>query len=232
MGNSGIPRARRSTSPRTLNRWVQTVTVGTPRRSSSAESWILHDVQDPQSPRPTIATWAEVVNSSMTSCLAAIDAEGLRWWTALLISYFWRSNSSNRAKRMSPLGLLFQRKPTDLPRRSGGRGAMVCRNSRGGAVGSKTKMEPVAVAVIISLQSFRLAGTIYNWNTIGRGYSVGQALSRAGSRGATWRPAASLSMLGFSQSSLFQAVDSGTVEGLCLAPHDSHLAGSNCPRND
>ena len=165
MGNSGIPRARRSTSPRTLKRWVQTVTVGTPRRSSSTESWILHDVQDPQSPRPTIATWAEVVNSSMTSCLAAIDAEGLRWWTALLISYFWRSNSSNRAKRMSPLGLLFQRKPTDLPRRSGGRGAMVCRNSRGGAVGSKTKMEPVAVVVIMSLQSFRWAETIYSWNT-------------------------------------------------------------------
>ena len=47
----------------------------------------------------------------------------------------------------------------------GGRGAMVCRNSRGGAVGSKTKMEPVAVVVIMSLQSFRWAGTIYSWNT-------------------------------------------------------------------
>ena len=164
MGNSGIPKARRSTSPRTLKRWVQTLTVGTPRRSSSTESWILHDVQEPQSPRPTIATWAEVAKTSMTSCLAAMDAEGLRWWTALEISYFSRSSVSSRSKRTSPLGLLFQRNPTDFPRRSGGRGAMECRNSLGGAVGSKTKMDPVEAVVILSLRSFRwvsdlIAGT-------------------------------------------------------------------------
>jgi len=180
MGNSGIPKARRSTSPSTLKRWVQTVTVGTPRRSSSTESWILHDVQEPQSPRPTIATWAEVVNASMTSCLAAMDAEGLRWCTTLEISYFSRSNASSRSNRMSPLGLLFHRNPTDLPRRSGGLGAMVCRNSLGGAVGSKTKMEPVAVAVIRSLRSFRWADALFTGTFIERGYSVGNSLSREG----------------------------------------------------
>jgi len=166
MGNSGIPRARRSTSPRTLNRWVQTVTVGTPRRSSSTESWILHDVQDPQSPRPTIATWAEVVNSSMTSCLAAIDAEGLRWWTALVGNLIFLAEQllqpgeenvavgftvPKEAHGFAPkIGWPWRHGVPQFSRRSGG---------------VQTKMEPVAVAVIISLQSFRRAGTIYSWNT-------------------------------------------------------------------
>ena len=36
---------------------VHIVTVGKPFASSSIESWILHDVHDPQSQMPLITTW-------------------------------------------------------------------------------------------------------------------------------------------------------------------------------
>ena len=39
-----------SSRPSFSNAVVQIVTVGIPRFSSSTESWIHHDVQDPQSP--------------------------------------------------------------------------------------------------------------------------------------------------------------------------------------
>ena len=78
IGNSGIPSERRSTSPNLWNRWLHTVTVGMPRRSSSTASWILHDVQEPQSPSPTTATCTEAANSSITVPDAGMEAVGLR----------------------------------------------------------------------------------------------------------------------------------------------------------
>ena len=78
IGRSGIPREHRSTLPRRWKRWLHTVTVGTPRRSSSTASWILHEVQEPQSPRPTTATSTVAANSSITCGSAGMDAVGLR----------------------------------------------------------------------------------------------------------------------------------------------------------
>ena len=78
MGRSGMPRERRSTLPRRWKRWLHTVTVGMPRRSSSTASWILHEVQEPQSPRPTTATSTVAAISSMTRGSAGMEAVGLR----------------------------------------------------------------------------------------------------------------------------------------------------------
>ena len=75
-GNSGMPRDRRSTFPKVTNKWVQTVTVGMPRRSNSTASWILHDVQEPQSPKPTTTASAEATSWSSTSSEAGMEAVG------------------------------------------------------------------------------------------------------------------------------------------------------------
>ncbi len=77
-GSSGMPRDRRSTFPRVTNKWVQTVTVGIPRRSNSTASWILHDVQEPQSPRPTTTASTEATNWSSTSSEAGMEEVGFR----------------------------------------------------------------------------------------------------------------------------------------------------------
>jgi len=78
MVSSGMPRERRSTSPNRLKRSVPTTTVRMPRFSNSTASWILHDVQDPQSARPTITAWTDSTSSSITSSLAGNEAVGLR----------------------------------------------------------------------------------------------------------------------------------------------------------
>jgi hypothetical protein len=88
MGKSGIPNARRSACPRFTKRWLQTTTAGTPRRSNSTASWILHDVQEPQSPRPTIATSAAAASSSRTDLEADTEEVGFWRYMALVISYF------------------------------------------------------------------------------------------------------------------------------------------------
>jgi hypothetical protein len=48
-GRSGMPRFFDSSRASPMNASVQMVTVATPFRSSSTESWIHHDVHDPQS---------------------------------------------------------------------------------------------------------------------------------------------------------------------------------------
>ncbi len=50
MGNKGIPWDCACNSPNVTNASVQMVIVGIPLFSSSIESWILHDVHEPQSP--------------------------------------------------------------------------------------------------------------------------------------------------------------------------------------
>ena len=78
IGRSGMPKERRSTLPSRWKRWLHTVTVGMPRRSSSTASWILHEVQEPQSPNPTTATATVAANSSTTCGSAGMEAVGLR----------------------------------------------------------------------------------------------------------------------------------------------------------
>ena len=49
-GRSGMPRFFASSRASPMNASVQMVTVAMPRFSSSTESWIHHDVHEPQSP--------------------------------------------------------------------------------------------------------------------------------------------------------------------------------------
>ena len=53
-------------------------TVGIPRRSSSARSWRLHDVHEPQSAEPVSTRSAELAISSRSSGLAATAGFSLR----------------------------------------------------------------------------------------------------------------------------------------------------------
>ena len=55
IGNPGIPRVLLSESASRINLSEHIVTVLTPNFSNSTESWIHHEVQDPQSANPTIA---------------------------------------------------------------------------------------------------------------------------------------------------------------------------------
>ena len=55
-GNAGKPSAFDSARPKASNSVEQIVTVGMPSFSSSIESWILHEVQEPQSPTALITT--------------------------------------------------------------------------------------------------------------------------------------------------------------------------------
>ena len=73
----GIPSVPRSSSASPLNLSVYTVTVGTPRVSSSTASWTLHDVQEPQSPMPTITALTEVANLAINSFAAGVEELGL-----------------------------------------------------------------------------------------------------------------------------------------------------------
>src|SRR5215813_7631136 len=58
---------------------VHSSTAGTFRRSSSIESWTLHDVHDPQQARPTRATSAASAISSRTAASAGRPYWGLRY---------------------------------------------------------------------------------------------------------------------------------------------------------
>ena len=61
-GSFGVPMAPAFNRAASWNGRVTTVTVGIPFFSSQAASWILHDVQPPQSPHAT--TTAETDGSS------------------------------------------------------------------------------------------------------------------------------------------------------------------------
>lgn len=52
---SGNPKAVASILAKPLNEVVVTISDGTPCFSRSTASWRLHDVQDPQSPKPVTA---------------------------------------------------------------------------------------------------------------------------------------------------------------------------------
>ncbi len=76
-GSSFMPRERFSTCPSFSNNLVDMVTLVTPSFSNSTESWILHDVHDPQSASPTITISHCLANSSIISESAGIDAVDL-----------------------------------------------------------------------------------------------------------------------------------------------------------
>lgn len=67
MGKEGIPLAFADASARAVKPSVMRVTAGIPRFSTWTPSWILHAVQEPQLPRPTITRSHFFVSSPMTS---------------------------------------------------------------------------------------------------------------------------------------------------------------------
>ena len=67
MGRSGIPEDCAALTPNVKNSSVQMVATGIPFFSNSTESWILHEVQEPQSPYAFTTVWHRVAISSMKS---------------------------------------------------------------------------------------------------------------------------------------------------------------------
>ena len=76
-GSSGSPRAADWARARGRNSSVPTTTQATPLASSSAASWTLHDVHDPQSADAVSATRALLAISSRTAAVALTDEPGL-----------------------------------------------------------------------------------------------------------------------------------------------------------
>lgn len=77
-----MPSAPATPLPKGSNLSPTNVTVGTPRRSSSAESWKLHDVHDPQS--ASAATTTSHCSLISSTKLAGTVGSGLLRQTTLL----------------------------------------------------------------------------------------------------------------------------------------------------
>jgi hypothetical protein len=62
-----MPKNFASVLPNSIKMDWQSVTVGLPRLCSSMASWTLHEVQDPQAPRPVITASQRLEYSFMMS---------------------------------------------------------------------------------------------------------------------------------------------------------------------
>src|SRR5262245_1479794 len=82
------------------------------------ESWTLHDVHDPQSPKPLRTRSACDASSSRYCFGAPCCAVSLRRVITLATPYFSLSSAAKRSSSLSALGLLLSSKPTTLPRKS------------------------------------------------------------------------------------------------------------------
>ena len=103
------------------------VTANLPRFCSSMESWILHDVHEPQSPRPLRMKSAWAASSSKYSLGAPCWALILRRVTTFPTSKRSLSSCAKRSSSLSALGLLLSSSPTTLPFRSENRGSAATR---------------------------------------------------------------------------------------------------------
>jgi len=83
------------------------VTVGIPFFSSSVESWILHDVHDPQSQIPLNTTWHSVASFSISSRFKAAPVSFSPFLMHIIPANLnlLRNNSSNLDKKISKFGL-------------------------------------------------------------------------------------------------------------------------------
>ena len=86
IGESGALKASRSDFARASNGCVITVTANLPRFWISMESWTLHDVHEPQSPRPLITKSLWAASSSKSFLGAPCCAVSLRRLTTPAIS--------------------------------------------------------------------------------------------------------------------------------------------------
>ena len=78
IGSFANPSAEACARPRVINAVEQIVSAARPRLAISTLSWILHDVQDPQSPDPVITKSHCSASSLTTASGAGTDAE--RFW--------------------------------------------------------------------------------------------------------------------------------------------------------
>ena len=74
QGSSGCFRSLRCASAARTNAEVTIVTLATPRFSSCALSWRLHDVHDPQSPMPLMTAVQSAASASIMPAGAALPA--------------------------------------------------------------------------------------------------------------------------------------------------------------
>ncbi len=77
MGRSGDPSAFCCARPSPMKLVEQTVSAALPRFAVSTLSWILHDVQDPQSPEPAMTASASATSSSITAVPRALRCAAL-----------------------------------------------------------------------------------------------------------------------------------------------------------
>ena len=87
-GKFGIPKNFASVLPNSIKIDWQRVTVGFPFFCSSMASWTLHDVHDPQAPRPVITASHRVNSSSIIGFGAPCIWVGLvRKITSLVLKF-------------------------------------------------------------------------------------------------------------------------------------------------
>src|SRR5262245_780187 len=119
-GRWGRPSAAEAVRPREMNASVPRTTAGIPRPSSSAASWTLHDVQEPQSADPVRSTSAVAAISSWFA--AGCEAPGLRQIRTDAASARSISSSATRPSSAPAFGLELSRtamrQPVRLARRA------------------------------------------------------------------------------------------------------------------
>ena len=103
IGKSGDPSAFCCARPRPMKLCEQTVSAALARFATSTLSWILHDVQDPQSPEPVITASTCPTNSFITSAGAPCEALFLRRLTTL---HGWAAASCRYVFAMGSCGVL------------------------------------------------------------------------------------------------------------------------------
>src|SRR6266545_5663348 len=86
-------------------------------------SCTLHELQEPQSPTPTITRSQVVASSLSASGAAGFEADGLRWRTMLAKLYRALRMAATVSNILSAFDLLLSSNPTRFPRRLDSRGA-------------------------------------------------------------------------------------------------------------
>ena len=106
-----MPRVQRFSLRKHEKFVVTTVAVGTPAFSSLTESWILHDVQEPQSAKALMTTSQRAISSGRQS--APVRVIFLRDKLNTVVSLL--EQLADMTRNLSALGLLLSSKPMRRP---------------------------------------------------------------------------------------------------------------------
>src|SRR5437867_459437 len=124
-GSPGRPLALTWAWASGMNSSVPSTTQATPLASSSAASWTLHDVHEPQSAEAVRATRAAEAISSRTTTEAPIDDPGLPQARTARAPPRAARSSPTRSRSTLAFGLELSRSAMVTPWREAGRGARV-----------------------------------------------------------------------------------------------------------